>query len=93
MNKATEAASNAGDIVPADAPPSYTPRGTIDPSPSTSSSHPPTETVVPERIYAPSAPFSVSLTNIGAEPANVICPRCQYGVTTCTRPRAGTHAG
>jgi hypothetical protein len=100
-NKATEAAAAAkADNPQVEAPPSYTPRvmspvTRIDPPPTTST---PllvdNESPAPRQIYsqAPSGPFLNDPTKLGAEPANIICPRCHYGVQTSTRTRAGTHA-
>jgi hypothetical protein len=81
-----------------DAPPTYTPRVATPQTPiypPPSSETPPriAEVVPPERIHAPTAPFSTDLTLIGPEPANVICPRCHYGVRTSTQSSPGTHAG
>ena len=97
-DKIVEADSSRPENSHADSPPLYTPRATA--TPGTPIHPPPTTTpdsavvdVVPEQVHAPTAPFSIDLTNIGPEPTNVICPRCHYGVSTSTRTRVGTHAG
>src|SRR5271170_3840730 len=90
QDKHTEAVKDTTPLV--DAPPVYTPRAASPihpppPPPATSSS------VTPERIHAPTPPFTTDLVQIGPEPTNVICPRCHHGVRTNTNSRAGTHAG
>lgn len=95
-DKIVEANSSHPEDSHTDSPPVYTPRSTATP---VTPIHPPPTTApavvdgVPERVYAPTAPFSTDFTRIGPEPANVVCPRCHYGVCTSTRSRAGTHAG
>jgi len=79
-----------------DSPPVYTPRAT--PITETPIHPPPTTTPavvydVPERVHVPTAPFYTDLTKLGPEPANVICPRCHYGVCTSITSRVGTNAG
>jgi hypothetical protein len=98
-DKATEAAAAAatskGDAA-TDAPPSYTPRPVTqtNPPPSSSSSRSPPPVALPsDRIYTPGPSFSQDLSKVGEQPANVVCPRCHYGVQTQTRTRVGTHAG
>ena len=108
FDKDMEIAAANTDNHPSDAPPSYTPRETYEspdippptqPSkspinpPSPSATPGPSESRTPENIYAPQPPFSNDLAGIGPEPANVICPRCHYGVRTNTKPRAGMHVG
>lgn len=94
-DKIVDANSSQADTSHADSPPVYTPRST---TPKTSI-HPPltprstTGEAIPEQVHAPAAPFSIDLLQIGPEPANVICPRCHYGVRTSFRNRVGTHAG
>jgi hypothetical protein len=96
--KATEAAKANAKNPQVEPPPSYTPRAT---SPVTLLNPPPTtsalidyEPVVPSQIHIqrPRGPFLNDPSQLGAEPANIICPRCHYGVQTSTRTRAGTHA-
>jgi hypothetical protein len=99
-NKATEAAAAAkADNPQVEAPPSYTPRAMspvtrIDPPPTTSTPLLVDNEPAPRQIYVqpPRGPFLNDPTKLGAEPANIICPRCHYGVQTSTRTRAGTHA-
>jgi hypothetical protein len=93
---------DAGQAVPedtaavlTDAPPSYSPREV--PAEPVTPIHPPPRADGPDnnapRIYTPRPPFTTNLSEIGAEPANVICPRCHYGVTTGVKASVGTHAG
>jgi hypothetical protein len=97
-SKTTEAAKANAENRQVESPPSYTPRAT---SPVTRLNPPPTtstliarEPVVPSQIYVqqPSGPFLNDPSQLGAEPSNIICPRCHYGIQTSTRTRAGTHA-
>lgn len=91
QDKNTEAAKDTTSLV--DAPPSYTPRAASPITPIHPPPPPAESSVTPERVHAPTAPFSNDLVQIGPEPANVVCPRCHYGVRTNTKSRAGTHAG
>lgn len=101
MSKVTEAStSNVDEIGQVEAPPSYSPRATS-PQPATALNHPPSgsghsdvEPVrEPVQIHAPLPPFLNDLSQVRADSANVVCPRCHYGVQTSTKSRAGTHAG
>ena len=76
--------------MPIEAPPSYTPH---EETPKAPISPPPTTPSAPERVYTPQGPFSSNLVEVGPDPANVICPRCRYGVRTQTSSKAGAHAG
>ena len=93
---------------PIEAPPSYTPRAItpLHPPPRSSSpppplpqqprpnDGPPTPILLPvDRIHIATSIFSQDLTQIKDTSANVVCPRCHYGVQTKTNHRAGTHAG
>lgn len=88
-DKALEA-SKEPENIPAEAPPSYSPQPEESPK---AVINPPPATNLPERVYQPSGPFSSNLTELGSDPANVICPRCQYGVRTQTASTPGAHAG
>lgn len=97
-NKDVEAAAAKADHAPVDAPPSYTPQTLtpINPPPASSSAsnlQPPLVELPAERIHAPGPSFSQNLLNVRDQPANVVCPRCHYGVQTQIKSRVGTHAG
>jgi len=99
MSKVTEAKSSKVEPEQVEAPPSYSPRA-MSPQPVTPL-HPPPTTPVPSDVesarepllYAPRPPRLDDLTQIGADSAHVVCPRCHYSVQTKTTSRAGTHAG
>jgi hypothetical protein len=77
-------------------PPTYTPREI--PATPVTPIHPPPphpRTYTPDnnvRVLAPRPPFASNLAEIGPEPANVVCPRCHYGVTTSVKSSIGSHA-
>ena len=100
MSKVTEPTTSNAESGQAEAPPSYSPRATS-PQPVTPLNHPPSGSVPsdvetttdPIQIHTPRPPFLNDPSQLRADPANVVCPRCHYGVQTTTRSRAGTHAG
>ena len=100
MRKVTEATASNVENEQVEAPPTYTPRATS-PQPITPLTPPPRGSVpsdvestsVPVQLYTPRPPFLNDLSQLRADPANVVCPRCPYGVQTTTKSRAGTHAG
>lgn len=100
MRKVTEATTSNVENEHVGAPPTYTPRATS-PQPITPLTPPPIGAVTSDvestsghvQIYTPRLPFLNDLSQVRADPANVVCPRCHYGVQTTTKTRAGTHAG
>jgi len=76
-----------------DAPPDYTPRTVPLPATPPPREYPPPLELPPDRIHAPGPTFSQDLRQLKDIPANVICPRCHYGVQTQIRSVCGTHAG
>ncbi len=98
-SKVNEATSSKVQTEQVEAPPSYTPRATS-PQPATPLYPQPT-TPVPSDIeaarepvlYAPRPALLNDLTQIRADSAHVVCPRCHYGVQTNTKSRVGTQAG
>jgi len=83
-NKTPEVAEETSSHV--EPPPSYTPR-VASPKPAAPRS------ATPVNVHTPQPPFNTDLSALGPEPANVICPRCHYGVVTSVHSRVGTHAG
>lgn len=99
MSKVNEATSSKVHAEQVEAPPSYSPRA-MSPQPVTPLHPQPTTPLLPDVeaarepiLYAPRPALLNDLTQIRADSAHVVCPRCHYAVQTTTKSRAGTHAG
>jgi hypothetical protein len=97
--KGAEAAQTKGDNL-VDAPPSYSPYSPRSASPLPAAGpatprrdYPQTVELPTDRIHVPGPSFSQDLSKVHDTPANVVCPRCHYGVQTQVRSVCGTHAG